>query len=78
MSPTAEKMASFAFSPNIKPITPTIELLANAWAGLTRDDKKTAAEEVARLGKLVYGDEEFEEEMASAVGGSGVIGEQSR
>ncbi|KAK0256220.1 hypothetical protein B0A54_08090 [Friedmanniomyces endolithicus] len=55
---------------------PTKQLLAAAWAGLIRDDKTEAADEVERTGKKAYGDGIFQSAMAAACGGGGMIGEE--
>ncbi|KAK5681748.1 hypothetical protein LTS10_006281 [Elasticomyces elasticus] len=54
---------------------PTMQLLAAAWAGLIRDDKTDAADEVEKTGKKAFGDGVFQSAMAAASGGSGIIGE---
>ncbi|KAK4547595.1 hypothetical protein LTR36_000552 [Oleoguttula mirabilis] len=46
---------------------PTIKLMAAAWAGLIRESKTTAADEVERVGKMAYGDDTFMGAMAEAV-----------
>ncbi|KAK3640160.1 hypothetical protein LTR56_005572 [Elasticomyces elasticus] len=50
--------------------------MAATWAGLVRDDKKVAASELEKIGKMVYGDDKFQTAMAGVVGGSGVTGEE--
>ena len=51
--------------------------MAATWAGLIRDGKNTAADEVEKTGKMAYGDEAFKKAMADAVGGQGGIGQSS-
>jgi len=41
-------------------IHPTIKLMAATVVGLKRDGSATAAAEVERIGKMVYGDRAFE------------------
>ncbi|KAK3626953.1 hypothetical protein LTR56_019492 [Elasticomyces elasticus] len=53
-----------------------MSLMAATWAGLTREDKTVAASEIERVGKMVYGDANFQTAMASVVGGSAVTGEE--
>lgn len=54
-----------------------MQLLAAAWAVYIKDEKRAAAAEVERLGKLVHGDEEFQEAVARMVGESGTLGKES-
>ncbi|KAK0945182.1 hypothetical protein LTR29_003274 [Friedmanniomyces endolithicus] len=55
---------------------PTKQLLAAAWAGLIRDGKTEAADEVEAAGKKAYGDAIFQTAMAAACGGGGLLGEE--
>lgn len=51
--------------------------LARAWAGFKYAGKDTAAEEVAVIGKQLYGDSEFEKAMVVAAEAAGTVAEGS-